>query len=177
MLYNLANSRRVQEKLQNQIEETIGSDWCTYDALQKLPYVKAIVKESLRLYPVVPINARVMTEDTVLNGYLIPKDTCILFNVYTMGRDEKYFSNPDEFIPERWLRDEVKDWSPFTALPFGFGSRSCVGRRIAEQELYLALVRMAQKFWLNPSKKLPFKPTVRTVLTFEKEIPIEFVDR
>ncbi|KAJ8302442.1 hypothetical protein KUTeg_018838 [Tegillarca granosa] len=49
MLYNLANSRRVQEKLQNQIEETIGSDWCTYDALQKLPYVKAIVKESLRL--------------------------------------------------------------------------------------------------------------------------------
>lgn len=48
ILYNLANSPRVQEKLQNQIDKSLGRDWCSYEALQNLPYVKAIVKESLR---------------------------------------------------------------------------------------------------------------------------------
>lgn len=60
-----------------------------------------------------------------------------------MAHDEQHFSRAEEFIPERWLRSEPKDVNPFSMLPFGFGSRMCVGRRIAEQELYLALIRVS----------------------------------
>lgn len=58
-----------------------------------------------------------------------------------MSRDAKYFVNPDDFMPERWER-ETNIWNPFSNLPFGFGARSCVGRRIAQQELYLAMIKV-----------------------------------
>ena len=67
----------------------------------------------------------------------------MLFSTYTMCRDPKYFTNPDEFIPERWLRNEVREFSPFTSLPFGFGTRSCVGRRIAENMIYLTVANVS----------------------------------
>ncbi|KAK3086630.1 hypothetical protein FSP39_021217 [Pinctada imbricata] len=130
-----------------------------------------------RMYPVIPINARVTTADITLNGYLIPKDTCILLNAYTMAYDEQHFSRAEEFIPERWLRSESKDVNPFSMLPFGFGSRMCVGRRIAEQELYLALIRIAQNFWLEPASKYELKPVLRTVLSLGEQIPVQFKDR
>lgn len=80
-----------------------------------------------RLYPVIPINARVLTKDCILDNHLIPKGTCVLLNTYTMSRNEEFFEKPDEFIPERWSREE-KEFHPFSSLPFGFGSRSCVGK-------------------------------------------------
>jgi len=69
--------------------------------------------------------------------------TIVLLNTYTMCRDPKEFNRPDEFIPERWLRDEVRDFSPFTSLPFGFGARSCAGRRIAETMIYLGIANVS----------------------------------
>ena len=58
-------------------------------------------------------------------------------------RDEKYFPRPEEFIPERWARDKpMGPIHPFAALPFGAGTRMCIGRRIAEQEMYIFLSRV-----------------------------------
>ena len=58
-------------------------------------------------------------------------------------KQEKYFKSPDKFLPERWLRGDDQEIShPFAALPFGFGSRSCLGRRFAEQEVSLALIKV-----------------------------------
>ena len=56
--------------------------------------------------------------------------TLIFINTHLMGRNEKYFADPNSFVPERWLRSSnaVKDINPFTTLPFGFGARSCVGK-------------------------------------------------
>lgn len=59
-----------------------------------------------------------------------------------MCRDPKEFEKPDEFIPERWLRNEIREFSPFTSLPFGFGARSCVGRRVAETMVYMSIANV-----------------------------------
>ena len=174
--YLLSRNPRVQEKLIKEVDSVLQNRICTAEDLPNLKYAKAIVKETLRLFPVIPINARVMTEDTVIGGYLIPKGTCILLNTFTMSRDVNQFVNPDDFVPERWERESNK-WNPFSNLPFGFGARSCVGKRLAQQELYLAIIRFAQRFWLEPSKHCNAEPTLRTVLTFEKDIPVEFQDR
>ena len=92
------------------------------------------------------INCKIRKNKTtnlhLLQGMFYIFQTCILLNAYTMAHDEENFVNAEDFMPERWLRGESKDSNPFSMLPFGFGSRMCVGRRIAEQELYLALTRV-----------------------------------
>ncbi|XP_069111936.1 cytochrome P450 27C1-like [Argopecten irradians] len=173
----LAENPRVQEKFHREVQEQYGKGkHIDYHELQDASYVKAIVKETLRIYPVLPINARVLTEDTVIGNHLIPKGTCILFNNYTMYHDESYFPDHDVFRPERWIRKgHHKEWDPFTTVVFGFGARSCLGRRIAEQELHISLMKLTQNFWLEPSGE-PLQPTLRTILT-QKEVPVRFIDR
>ncbi|XP_021365826.1 cytochrome P450 27C1-like [Mizuhopecten yessoensis] len=173
----LAQNPRVQERFHREVQEQYGKGkHVNYNDLQEASYVKAIVKETLRIYPVIPINARVLSQDTVVGNHSIPKGTCILFNNYTMFHDESYFPDHDEFRPERWIRKgQHKEWDPFTTLVFGFGARSCIGRRVAEQELYIALMKITQNFWLEPTGD-PVEPTLRTILT-QKEIPVQFIDR
>ncbi|XP_033754448.1 cytochrome P450 27C1-like [Pecten maximus] len=173
----LAQNPRVQEKFHQEVQEQYGKGkHVNYNDLQEASYVKAIVKETLRIYPVLPINARVLTEDTVIGNHLLPKGTCILFNNYTMYHDESYFPDHDEFRPERWMRKgHHKEWDPFTTVVFGFGGRSCLGRRVAEQELHISLMKLTQNFWLEPTGET-IQPTLRTILT-QKEIPVRFIDR
>lgn len=174
-MYNLAKNPNAQARLQHEVDTICKGNTCTSANLQNMPFLKAVVKESLRMYPVIPINARVMQEDTVLNGYVIPKNTCVLLNGYTMGYNEKYFPDPESFKPERWLRSSGDEKHPFAMLPFGFGSRMCVGRRIAEQELFLTLTKMTQSFWMEATGDI--ETTLRTVITPKGKIPIQFVDR
>nr|XP_022342408.1 1,25-dihydroxyvitamin D(3) 24-hydroxylase, mitochondrial-like [Crassostrea virginica] len=174
-LYLLAKNPNAQEKLQQEVDKVCKGNTCTSENLQNMPYLKAVVKESLRMFPVIPINARVMQEDTILNGYVIPKNTCVLLNGYTMAHDEEYFPNPEEFKPERWLRDSGIESHPFAMLPFGFGSRMCIGRRLAEQELFLTLTKMTQAFWMEATGNI--ETTLRTVITPSGKVPIRFSNR
>lgn len=174
--YLLAKNPNAQARLQHEVDTVCKGKPCNAENLQNMPYLRAVMKESLRMYPVIPINARVMQEDTVINGHLIPKNTCVLLNGYTMGYNEQYFPEPENFKPERWLRDSGNKQHPFAMLPFGFGNRMCAGRRIAEQELFLTLVKTAQSFWMESTGE-KLKTTLRTVITPVDQIPIQFVDR
>jgi cholestanetriol 26-monooxygenase len=69
----------------------------------------------------------------------------MFFDFATISRNPEIFPDPESFKPERWLRKDGKEAEahPFGSMPFGFGARSCIGRRIAEQELYLVLIRVS----------------------------------
>lgn len=117
--------------------------------MKNLPYLRACIKESLRLHPVLPANFRSAGHDVVLSNHNIPKGTDIVMPVQILMRDEKHYVRPDEFIPERWMKESPfyhgnKD--PFIFLPFGFGPRMCIGRRISEQELEIALLVILRNF-------------------------------
>ncbi|XP_048734358.2 1,25-dihydroxyvitamin D(3) 24-hydroxylase, mitochondrial-like [Ostrea edulis] len=175
-MYLLAKNPNAQERLHQEVDTVCNGNPCTSENLQNMPYLKAVLKESLRMYPIIPINARVMQEDTVLNGHVIPKNTCVLLNGYTMGYNEKYFPEPEQFRPERWLRSSENERHPFAMLPFGFGSRMCAGRRIAEQQIFTTLIKTIQSFWMESDGDV--ETTVRTVITPKhREIPIQFIDR
>lgn len=174
----LAQNPTVQEKIRKEVDGIDRNESFTLEDVKSMSYIKAFTKEVLRFYPIVPTNARILTEDTKIDGYLIPKNTIVLLNTYTMCRDPQYFSNPDQFIPERWLRNEVRDFSPFTSLPFGFGTRSCVGRRIAESMIYLTVANITKRYRLEPVEgAITAKPFVRTVLTLGENLPVQFLDR
>uniref|UniRef100_A0A2C9K6U5 Cholesterol side-chain cleavage enzyme, mitochondrial n=1 Tax=Biomphalaria glabrata TaxID=6526 RepID=A0A2C9K6U5_BIOGL len=178
LFYLLAKNEHIQTKLIAEIDNVLGKRQPGSSDLQNMSYLKACVKETLRLFPPIPMNARTTTEDMTIGGYFIPKDTILMLNVYVMSHDENIFPDPDEFRPDRWMRGEEEVApSPFSFVPFGFGTRSCVGRRIAESQIYLATIQILQRYWLKKSDKFDIKPSVRTQFTPGPELPVMFVER
>ncbi|KAJ3603309.1 hypothetical protein NHX12_031051 [Muraenolepis orangiensis] len=177
-LYELSRHPEVQASLREEVLSVLGTRRIPQAAdVARMPLLKAIVKEVHRLYPVIPANARVITEgDIELGGYLIPKNTLITLCHFATSRDPAEFPNPDEFQPQRWLsRDHSHH--PYASVPFGFGKRSCVGRRIAELELYLALARIVMEFEVKPDPEGgAVKPMTRTLLVPESAINLQFID-
>ena len=115
--------RRAQEEIRA-LKEPLA-----YNCISKLPLIWAIFKETLRLFPTVPINARMAEQDMTLGGYRIPKDTRILVNTMHMCRNEKYFEHAMSFDPDRWMGagSSAADMERRTFV-FGGGLRVCIGR-------------------------------------------------
>ncbi|KAK6471135.1 25-hydroxyvitamin D-1 alpha hydroxylase [Huso huso] len=178
-LYELSRHPEVQDALYREIQKVLqGNPIPSANEVGRMPLMKAVVKEVLRLYPVIPGNARVIADRDILVGeYIIPKKTLITLCHFATSRDPKVFSNPDSFQPQRWLsRDQSHH--PYASIPFGFGKRSCIGRRIAELEVYLALARILTRFEVKPEVEgSVVKPMTRTLLVPEKEINLQFIDR
>ncbi|XP_066473794.1 25-hydroxyvitamin D-1 alpha hydroxylase, mitochondrial [Tiliqua scincoides] len=178
-LYELSRHPEVQAALHKEISTVMKEKPIPSAAdVAQMPLLKAVVKEALRLYPVIPGNARVIADrDIQVGDYLIPKKTLITLCHYATSRDEKYFTNPNSFQPERWLhKDEAHH--PYASIPFGFGKRSCIGRRIAELEVYLALTRILTHFEVKPEHEgQSVKPMTRTLLVPEGEINLQFLSR
>ncbi|XP_034232932.1 cytochrome P450 302a1, mitochondrial-like [Thrips palmi] len=145
-LYHLAKNERVQNMLRLESQRILMSptDPITDKTLEDASYARAVLKEVFRMNPLLPGYGRTATQDIVLSGYHIPKGTTIVTENQTACRLQKHFVRPNDFIPERWIKGspvQVKD-NPFLVLPFGFGSRSCVARHLAEQQLLLLLLRV-----------------------------------
>lgn len=174
--HELAKNPEVQESLYKEIMEVMGpSREPTSEKLQKLQQVRACVRETLRLYPASVGTARVVTKNSALLGYEVPAGTLVFLNWNLSPLDPRYFTNPHEFNPSRWLKDS-KDINPFVSLPFGFGPRMCYGRRIAEKEMYLLLTCILRRFKLTTNQD-SLKVEQYTVLQPAEPVVINFCER
>ncbi|XP_029968579.1 sterol 26-hydroxylase, mitochondrial [Salarias fasciatus] len=179
-LYQLSKNPEVQNRLYEEVSSIGPVDRLPSAAdVTVLPYLRAVIKETLRMYPVVPTNARIMTEkDVVIGGYHIPKNTTFLLSHYAISHDKDTFSDSMQFRPERWLRDGRERPHPFGSIPFGFGVRGCVGRRIAELEMYLLLTQLIRRFEIQPDPSMgEVKSINRVVLVPDQQLNLRFVDR
>ncbi|KAA0708090.1 25-hydroxyvitamin D-1 alpha hydroxylase, mitochondrial [Triplophysa tibetana] len=178
-LYELSRHPEIQNALRAEVLNVLqGRTLPKASDVAAMPLMKAVMKEILRLYPVIPGNARVITDkDIEVGGYLIPRNTLITLCHYATSHDPKHFAEPDDFIPQRWLnRGEASH--PYASIPFGVGKRSCIGRRIAELEVYLALSRILMHFNVEPAEdNNTVHPMTRTLLVPEKEINLRFTER
>lgn len=152
-LYCLAAYTDKQQNVWNEITERCPNE-IDISALRHMPYIKASLKESFRcIFPTVAGSMRQMPEDVEIGGYHIPKGTLVHFGHNTVSRSEKYFENADDFIPERWISGkntpEAQRLMSICCLPFGAGKRNCLGRRLAEQEILVAVIKILQKFSLS----------------------------
>ncbi|XP_063635636.1 cytochrome P450 CYP12A2-like [Cydia splendana] len=143
-LYLLATNPEKQKKLR---EEVLSKE-------TRRPYLKACIKESMRVLPVVTGNARTSTKEHNLLGYKIPKGIMIGLSHQYLSIKEDHYPRPDEFIPERWLVDKHDplyhgNTHPFVTSPFGFGVRMCIGRRISELELETLISKITENFQIG----------------------------
>ncbi|KAJ3700470.1 hypothetical protein LUZ61_004175 [Rhynchospora tenuis] len=145
-------------QLQAELTSTIGLDRKVQEAdLDTLPFLKCVVKETLRLHPPIPLLLHETAEDCFVAGYFIPKRSRIMINVFAIGRDKSSWKDAEAFRPSRFstMRDSAgKDFKGnyFEFLPFGSGRRSCPGMQLGLHTLELAVAQLAHCFNWNLPK-------------------------
>ncbi|EDV24803.1 uncharacterized protein TRIADDRAFT_25150 [Trichoplax adhaerens] len=143
-LYVLGKHPDIQEKLYQEVCSVMKKgEHPNSLSVQKMPYLRGLIKECQRMYPVAIVTARILDKDTVLGGYQIPAKTKVLVGYHMMSFDESFHDEPTKIKPERWIRSSAQHrFNPFGHTAFSFGPRMCVGRRIAELEMQLLISRV-----------------------------------
>ncbi|XP_011506420.1 PREDICTED: cytochrome P450 315a1, mitochondrial isoform X2 [Ceratosolen solmsi marchali] len=144
LMFLLANNPEVQEKIHNALGGLEEKE-VLRDSL-----LKGAIKESLRLYPTAPFLTRVLPQDTLLGGYPAYKGELVVISLYSCGRDEVNFPRAQEFLPERWLRNEKGEFegviNPNATLPFAMGVRSCIGKQLAVTQMSITIDKLLKNF-------------------------------
>jgi len=180
-LYLLAQNPESQKQLREEVRNVLNGKLPNAEDFKNLPYLEAVAKESLRLFPPAPITNRVTKEELQLGGYTIPKGTLIFLSAGVMGRLPALWDEPDKFCPERFLdKEKVRRTHPLAWLPFLVGDRACIGQRFAILELEAILAVLINQFQfeisqddiakIKPKLTITMRPTPGMPLTVSKAL-------
>eukprot|EP00253_Pinus_taeda_P035753 PITA_35753 len=142
----------AMKELQEEIESVVGQNGHVKESnLATMKYLHCVVKETLRLYPAVPLAVpHESVEAVTIGGYYIPKKTTVMVNLWAIGRDPHVWgADATEFKPERFMEYEhinLTDQSDFSMIPFGAGRRGCPGASMAIPTIELALAQLLHTF-------------------------------
>lgn len=138
--YLIMGHPEIEQKVLDEIADVCGDRELAYEDLSRLPFLQAVVNESLRLYPSVSLDIKKALADDVLpDGTAVEKDDVVVYNIFAMGRSKKIWGDDaDEFKPERWLGREFPNLYAYPV--FNAGPRECLGRRLAWVEIKACLV-------------------------------------
>ena len=150
---------RVLDKVQRELEVVVGMDRMVEESdLENLDYLDMVVKETFRLHPVSPLLIpHAAVEDCVVNGFDIPQKSRIFINVWAIGRDPNAWTDPEEFVPERFVGSSVSmRGRDFQLIPFGSGRRMCPGLQLGLIIVKLVVAQLVHGFdWELPNGMLP----------------------
>jgi cytochrome P450 len=155
----LLHSPKKMVKAQDELEEVLGKNGHVQESdISKFHYLQAIVKETFRLHPAAPFLVPHKAEtDVEMCGFIVPKNAQILINVWAMGRDSSIWPNPNLFMPERFLEQDIDfKGRDFELIPFGAGRRICPGLPLANRMVHLMLASLVHYFaWKLPNEMKP----------------------
>ncbi|MFD1673867.1 cytochrome P450 [Alicyclobacillus fodiniaquatilis] len=162
MIYTLAENPHVRPKLYAEVDTVLGTHRPNYVDVRQLGYLRQVMRETLRLYPpawtmlrenIAPIE----TDDVTIR----PKSTLII-SPYLLHRDPQWFRDADQFLPERFDPALEHTWPRFAYIPFGAGSRTCIGNTLAQTEVTLVMTRILQKYrWsIDETHPVEVEPSV-----------------
>ncbi|KAM3689421.1 hypothetical protein ACB098_09G046400 [Castanea mollissima] len=178
----LFHNPETLKKVQAELRSTIDPDKKLQENdIENLPYLKAVIKETLRLHPPLPFLVPHMAMDSCkMLGYNIPKETQILVNVWAIGRDPKTWVDPLVFKPERFMEPNMVDYKGhhFEFIPFGSGRRMCPAMPLASRVLPLALGTLLHSFdWVlaDGLKREEMDMTERMGITLKKAVPLKAI--
>ncbi|CAI0429026.1 unnamed protein product [Linum tenue] len=172
-LANLLNHPNILLKAREEIDKQIGQERLIDEPdISNLTYLQNIIVETLRLYPAGPLLVpHASSEDCVVGGYHVPRDTILLVNAWAIHRDPNLWDDPTSFIPERY-ENEGKE--SYKMIPFGLGRRSCPGVGLAHRFMGLTLGILIQCFeWERVSEEVDM--TEGKGATMPREKPLEAI--
>lgn len=158
----------LQTKCREELVQAVGDRAVSLKDKAKMPFLQAFIYEVLRITSIASYTApHSPQQDLQVDGFTIPKDSYVLFNVYSVGRDPKVWVNPEEFRPERFLSD-TGELLPLKEefVTFGLGSRSCLGKHLILMESFIFLGTLLQKFELRSPPNTPPPCTKMSIVGF-----------
>ena len=147
----------IQERVFTELDEAITGE-LTAAHRSVTPFLDAVIRETLRLYPAAPMSVpHSATTNTTLGSYSIPKDTVVLLNLYGMMRDPNVWVKPDTFDPDRFLSTDSiqKKLQQQHFMPFSAGVRACMGKHLAQMTLYLLAAKLFKTYRMEEVPKEP----------------------
>lgn len=156
----LSQQPEIRKKVEEEVAEVLGERKPTAADFPNLSYLLKVFKETLRLYPPVPILPRRVEADDVLGGYEIKGGGEVFFSAYLLHRRPDFWENPETFDPNRFERVTERKQHPFAYLPFGGGPRICLGNSFAMMEAVFIVAMTTQRFRLNLVSDKPIEPLI-----------------
>jgi cytochrome P450 len=151
VMYHMHANPLTFHRLRRELKQAISDPYGEFDlvALERLPFLTAVLKESLRISALITTRAPLVAPIEALhyNGSVFPSNTPVSMTLYSLMLDTSSFPSPDSFLPERWLesnRDYKRNISNF--VPFHRGHRGCIGINLAWAEMYLMLAKLIRRF-------------------------------
>ncbi|MEO1281334.1 MAG: cytochrome P450 [Pseudomonadota bacterium] len=151
MLYNLAKQPELQELLAEEVELAASGRPFDGQALRNMVHLEAFIKESMRVYPSVPLLMRVSAKGQQIGGFNIKKGAVIFLPILAIHRHEDLWEDPNVFDHTRFLRVEPSTLSRTAYFPFGAGPRVCIGNAFTVVEMVAGIATLLQQVRLRPA--------------------------
>ena len=176
--YCIAKNPHVARRCHEEIAYNTGNRLPNLADVDRMPYLAATIKETLRLYPpAIGVFLRQAAADVEIGGYQVSRKSLVFLSSYHTQRDERWFGNPERFDPERFLPNREGEWPNFAYFPFGAGPRVCIGREFAMNELALIAATLLKDWEVDiapgaaepiPDVKLSLRPREPITLRWTK---------
>jgi len=140
--------------LREELATVLGDRTPAFEDLGKLVYTRAVIQETMRMYPVGWMIPRVATEADVIDGVTIPKNAMVVMSQYATHRDPRFWRDPDTFEPERFL-EESPNLPRYAYFPFGGGPRQCIGHHLATAMMQLVIASVIPRVTMTHASKTP----------------------
>lgn len=150
--YVLHQNPDIKDKLKKELEAVVGDGEVKPEHIMQLPYAKAVMEETLRLYPPAYYIQRQAIKDIEMQGYELKKGSLILASVYGLHKNPDYWEEPEQFKPERFLSKNGEKVLKAAYMPFGMGQRICIGNQFALLEMISVMAVLARQFNLTPKE-------------------------
>jgi cytochrome P450 len=160
--YLLGQHPEQQQRVWEEVDRVLSGRLPTTADIPQLKFCDHVIREAMRLFPPAYVVGRRCQHDCTVGRHFIPAMTNVLMSQWVVHRDERWFSDPHEFQPDRWTPEFVRGLPKFAYFPFGGGPRACIGRDFAMLEAVLILATMVQKIELRllDTEPMPILPAV-----------------
>ncbi len=176
-LYLLSQDAEVQARLVDEIETVLAGRAPGHDDLKDLVYTNAVVNETLRLYPPVPVFSRQVLGRDEIDGIAIEPGSNMIVSPWLIHRHRLIWDRPNQFIPDRFLPGQSRNRSKYAHIPFGAGPRTCIGAAFGEYETMIILVSIIQRFKLTLPEGVKVTPQARLSLRPSPGLPMKLEPR
>ncbi len=175
--YELAQNHPMEARVYKEVDEVLEGEVFDFETLQKLPFGSQVMDETLRLYPPTWSLLRDVQQDEVLRGYALPKGAIVLINTFLLHRHPDYWKEPEQFDPERFSAEKAALTRKPAYIPFGSGSRKCIGYALALTQMRVNLALISKKYRFVPQFNQAVKIATDSSLRMGGGFPVTIMPR
>ena len=170
----IGRHRDVEAKLHEEADRVLAGRAPGADDVERLPYTRAVLSESMRLYPPAWVVTRQAKHDVTVAGRRVHGGAVVMLSQWVTHRDERWWPNAEKFLPDRWLADDPSR-PRYAYFPFGGGPRGCIGEFFAKMEATLIIAAVARRWRLELLD--PREPALQPTITLRPRHPVAVVTR